>query len=103
MLPQACSFQQSFEAPCCPQRSHKDAPAIGMLWKPELWLAADALLRRPLKIYIAAPELWTALCKEDWGYAYHLERWFHKLLLEHASSVTTQSPEASGETFVPLP
>lgn len=57
-------------------------------------------MRRPLKIHVAAPELWTSQCNEDWGYAYHLERWFRKLVLEHAPGLVAESAEDADFVYV---
>ncbi|CAE8602849.1 unnamed protein product, partial [Polarella glacialis] len=54
-----------------------------------------------LRIYVAAPELWWDICDEDWGFAYHLERWFHRLLLEHLPAVVTASPDEADFVYIP--
>ena len=59
-----------------------------VLWRPALWAFTDALFNRPLRIHVALPELRAPVCDADWGYAYHLERWFRKFLLEHAPGIS---------------
>lgn len=66
-----------------------------------MWSASQALERQGLRIFIAAPELWTPLCEEEWGFAYHLERWFHHLLTNHLPAVLTTLPEEADYVYVP--
>ncbi|CAE7197599.1 unnamed protein product, partial [Symbiodinium microadriaticum] len=60
-----------------------------------------ASLQSGLHIHVACPELWQEVCDQEWGYAYHLERWFHRLLLEHLPSVLTPDPELADFVYVP--
>ncbi|CAJ1437963.1 unnamed protein product [Effrenium voratum] len=71
------------------------------LWTPALWAAQAALARQPLRIFVASPELWEEICDKDWGYAYHLERWFHRLLLEHLPATLTNEAESADFVYVP--
>eukprot|EP00931_Biecheleriopsis_adriatica_P069805 TRINITY_DN43617_c0_g1_i1.p1 TRINITY_DN43617_c0_g1~~TRINITY_DN43617_c0_g1_i1.p1 ORF type:complete len:147 (-),score=16.68 TRINITY_DN43617_c0_g1_i1:52-492(-) len=74
--------------------------AASRLWTPELWHAAFSLNERPLRIHVATEELWADICQEDWGYAYHLERWFRSLVKESEALTTTSSRDAD---FVYVP
>ncbi|CAE7040112.1 unnamed protein product [Symbiodinium natans] len=70
------------------------------LWKPAMW-AAKASLERGLRIHVALPELWQEVCDQEWGYAYHLERWFRQLLLEHLPGTLTPDPDLADFVYVP--
>ena len=54
---------------------------------------------RPMAI--SAKQICQEICDKDWGYAYHLERWFHRLLLEHLPATLTNEAESADFVYVP--
>ncbi|CAK0831019.1 unnamed protein product [Prorocentrum cordatum] len=70
-------------------------------WKPALWAAVASLQRRPLRVHVADLGLWGPVCDEDWGYAYHLERWFRAFLLRCVPSTAAAGPEEADYVYVP--
>eukprot|EP00927_Polykrikos_kofoidii_P079063 TRINITY_DN75853_c0_g1_i1.p1 TRINITY_DN75853_c0_g1~~TRINITY_DN75853_c0_g1_i1.p1 ORF type:complete len:395 (-),score=60.21 TRINITY_DN75853_c0_g1_i1:111-1295(-) len=72
-----------------------------MPWLASLGKAQAALVERPLRILIGASDAWTDTCRQDWGYNYHLERWFYSFLTEKAFSTRTYDPEEADYVYIP--